>query len=494
MSAHESGGWIVSGLEALSSRRSARPTPGGRAMPARFAAALILQLGLPLAAVAQPRDIAQTLSLAYRSNPEVLGAQRAVQATNEEIPIALQRYFPRFTASSAAGSGYREGRTWRDVPGTDLRQRIRTLDLSLTQPLYDGQAAPGLRAAEALVLRARTQLLQTEQSVLQDAASAHAAVVRDREIVQLREAYMQSLGRLAAVTDRLLAAGDRTIGDLAQVRAQEARAASLLLQARSQLGVSEAAYFRAVTDRAGALAAPALRFRVPQTREEAVTAARADNARVALLRIDQVLAREQADQSAGALQPRVDLVLNGGVGRSVDFSRGGPASPSGHSDFGSITLQFSMPLYAGPGDYGRLRQAREQVLQRIAEQASAADRAEEEAISAFVRLGTARQLLDVARRAVQAQQLALQSIILEIDARRRPLQDQLLAEQQLLDARVELTSARAEEITSGFGLLSAIGVLSAGFLELQVPLFDPQQDYNATRWRVIGLSRAEGRR
>jgi TolC family type I secretion outer membrane protein len=489
----KAGVWIVSGLEALSPRRSVAPIPGGRGMLARFAVVLCLLFCLPLSAAAQPRDIAGTLSLAYRSNPELLAAQRAVQVANEEVPVALQRFFPRFTASSVAGSGYRDGRNWRDVPGRDLRNRIRTLDLSLTQPIYDGQAMPGLRAAEALVLRARTQLLQVEQSVLQDAASAHAAVLRDREILRLREANMQSLGRLAAVTDRLLAAGDRTIGDLAQVRAQEARAASLLLQARSQLNVSEAAYLRAVTDRAGLLAAPTLRFRVPQTREEAVTAARTDSARVALLRIDQVLAREQADQSAGALQPRVDLALNGGVGRSVDFARGGPSIPS-HSDYGSITLQFSMPLYAGPGDYARLRQAREQVLQRIAEQASAANRAEEEAVSTFVRLNTSRQLLEVAGRAVQAQQLALQSIIREIDARRRPLQDQLLAEQQLLDTRVELTAARAEEIAAGFGLLSAIGVLSASFLELQVPLFDPEQDYNATRWRVIGLSRAEGRR
>jgi outer membrane protein TolC len=446
----KAGVWIVSGLEALSPRRSVAPIPGGRGMLARFAVVLCLLFCLPLSAAAQPRDIAGTLSLAYRSNPELLAAQRAVQVANEEVPVALQRFFPRFTASSVAGSGYRDGRNWRDVPGRDLRNRIRTLDLSLTQPIYDGQAMPGLRAAEALVLRARTQLLQVEQSVLQDAASAHAAVLRDREILRLREANMQSLGRLAAVTDRLLAAGDRTIGDLAQVRAQEARAASLLLQARSQLNVSEAAYLRAVTDRAGLLAAPTLRFRVPQTREEAVTAARTDSARVALLRIDQVLAREQADQSAGALQPRVDLALNGGVGRSVDFARGGPSIPS-HS-------------------------------------------AEEEAVSTFVRLNTSRQLLEVAGRAVQAQQLALQSIIREIDARRRPLQDQLLAEQQLLDTRVELTAARAEEIAAGFGLLSAIGVLSASFLELQVPLFDPEQDYNATRWRVIGLSRAEGRR
>lgn len=485
----------MAGDDTMPSSRAGRSGAAGRATVVCLAVMALFPLAGAAPAAAQPRDIRESLSIAYSRSPELLGAQRALQATNEEIPIALQRFLPRLTASGNAGSGYQQGRNWRDVPGTDVRQRLRSLELSLSQPLYDGQAMPGRRAAEALVLRARTQLLQTEQAVLQDAAAAHASVVRDRDILRLREAYVQSLGRLANVTDRLLAAGDRTIGDLAQVRAQEARATTSLLQARSQLSASEAIYLRSVTDRAGDLAAPTLRFRAPQSRDEAVTAARADNARVALLRIDQVLAREQADQSAGALQPRVDLVLTGSAGRGIDFQRGGAATPSvGYSDSGTIMLQLSMPLYAGPGDYARLRQAREVVLQRVAEQANAADRAEEEAATAFVRLATARQLIDVAGRAVQAQQLALDSILREIDARRRPLQDQLLAEQQLLDARVDLVSARAEEVISGFALLSAVGVLSAGFLELPVTIFDPQQDYNATRWRVIGLSRAENRR
>lgn len=466
----------------------------GRSRVACLAIMVLAAFAGTAPAAARPRDIGESLSLAYEKSPELLAAQRALQAANEEIPIALQRFLPRVTASGNAGSGYREGRTWRDHPGTDIRQRIRTLEVSLNQPLYDGQAMPGLRAAEALVLRARTQLVQAEQTVLLDAATAHASVVRDREILRLREAYLQSLGRLAGVTDRLLASGDRTIGDLAQVRAQQARAASALLQARSQLSASEATYFRAVTERPNDLAAPMLRFTVPQSRDEAVTTARADNARVALLRIDQVLAREQANQSAGVLQPRLDFVLTGSMGRGVDFTRGAAASPSAYGDSATAMLQLSMPLYAGPGDFGRLRQAREQVLQRTAEQASAADRAEEDAATSFVRLTTARQLIDIAGRAVQAQQLALDSILREIEARRRPLQDQLLAEQQLLEARVELVSARAEEVISGFGLMTAVGVLSAGFLQLPVPIFDPQQDYNATRWRVIGISRAEGRR
>lgn len=212
-----------------------------------------------------------------------------------------------------------------------------------------------------------------------------------------------------------------------------------------------------------------------------------------LLRVDETLARERAAQSAGLLQPRVDLVVSGQSGRGVDYYRAGLPSPS-YGERGAVMLQVTVPLYPGPGDFARLRQDREQVLARIAEQGNAGNRAAEDASVAMARLITARQLIDVAGRAVQAQNLSVQVIMREIEARRRQLQDQLYAEQFLLDARVEQVAARAEEASAAFSLLNAMGALSAKSLDLPVPLFDPEQDLRATRWRVIGLSRAPGRR
>jgi outer membrane protein len=178
----------------------------------------------------------------------------------------------------------------------------------------------------------------------------------------------------------------------------------------------------------------------------------------------------------------------------VDFYRASQPSPSSYGERGAVMLQVTVPLYPGPGDFARLRQDREQVLARIAEQGNAGNRAAEEASVAMTRLITARQLIDVAGRAVQAQSLSVQVIVREIEARRRQLQDQLYAEQFLLEARVEQVAARAEEASAAFSLLTAIGALSAKSLDLPVPLFDPEQDLRATRWRVIGLSRAQGRR
>lgn len=444
-------------------------------------------------AFAAPRDIVETLSIAYTRNPEILAAQRNIYTTNEEIPIALQRFLPRLTATGEAGAGYLNAQRYQNLAAQDLRQRIRTTVLSLSQPIYDGQAIPGYRAANALVLRARAQLLQAEEAVLQNAATSHINILRDREILRLGDTYLVLLRNLAGVTERLVESGDRTVGDLAQVRAQEARALSAQLKARRDIALSEAAYLRAVTIPPGELARPVLRYQLPSTIDIAVAAARSDNSRVLLLRVDETLARERAAQSAGLLQPRVDLVVSGQSGRGVDFYRQGPPSLSSYGERGAVILQMTIPLYPGPGDFARFRQDREQVLARIAEQGDAGNRAAEEASVAMTRLITARQLIDVTARVVQAQSMSVNVIMREIEARRRQLQDQLYAEQFLLDARVEQVAARAEEASAAFSLLAAIGALSAKSLDLPVPLFDPDQDLRATRWRVIGLSRTQGR-
>lgn len=451
-------------------------------------------LGSPCVAQADPRDIVETLSTAYVRNAQILAAQRAVYATNEEIPIALQRFLPRLTGTGNLGAAYLKGDRYQDIPPQDLRQQIRTLGVSLVQPVYDGEARPGYRAANALVLRARTQLLQAEENVLQTAAIAHIEILRDREILHLQGAYVTLLHRLGGITDRLVATGDRTVGDLAQVRAQEARALSAEVATRRSIAVGESAYLRTVTIPAGDLSPPALRFHLPPDQATALEAARADNSNVLLVRVDETLAREQAAQSAGVLQPRVDLVVSGQVGRSVDVLRNRQASPSSYGTLGSVTLQLTVPLYAGPGDYARLRQNREQVLVRSADKENVGNRAAEEASVATTRLAAARAQIEVSGQAIQAQSLAVQAIVREIEARRRPLQDQLFAEQQLLDARVDQITARADEASAAFSLLLAIGALSAKSLELPVALFDPEQDLRATRWRIYGFSRASGRR
>ena len=68
----------------------------------------------------------------------------------------------------------------------------------------------------------------------------------------------------------------------------------------------------------------------------------------------------------------------------------------------------------------------------------------------------------------------------------RTVLDVLDAEQELLDARVNLVSARRDLIVSSYALLSAIGKLTAQDLSLSVDLYDPTRNFGAVKNKLFG--------
>ena len=64
--------------------------------------------------------------------------------------------------------------------------------------------------------------------------------------------------------------------------------------------------------------------------------------------------------------------------------------------------------------------------------------------------------------------------------------DVLDAEQELLDARVNLARARRDLQVASFSFLSSLGRLNAVALALPVEVYDPGKYYGDVKWRLIG--------
>ena len=58
----------------------------------------------------------------------------------------------------------------------------------------------------------------------------------------------------------------------------------------------------------------------------------------------------------------------------------------------------------------------------------------------------------------------------------------------MLDAQVNLVRARRDEVVQSYRLLAAIGRLTAADLGLDVPIYDPEWDYEAVEDAWYGLS------
>jgi outer membrane protein len=178
--------------------------------------------------------------------------------------------------------------------------------------------------------------------------------------------------------------------------------------------------------------------------------------------------------------PTVSGVVSGDYINTVGGSSGG-FDRSGTQT--SIGVNTRIPIYQGGLPSARIRQARAvegQLLERTIE----TERFVVQAVrSAFAGVTSSRQAIVSNEVAVSAAQLALEGARAERSVGTRTVLDVLNAEQELLNAQVQLVTARRDAYVAGFQLLNAMGQAEADDLGLEGgPLYDPLGNYR----RVAG--------
>jgi outer membrane protein len=101
--------------------------------------------------------------------------------------------------------------------------------------------------------------------------------------------------------------------------------------------------------------------------------------------------------------------------------------------------------------------------------------------TAFAALREARAASEAADELIRANTVAFQGVREEASLGARTTLDVLDAEQDLLDARAVKISANAQEYIQAYSLLSAMGLLDADYLKLNVPRYDVEAQYNLVK-------------
>ena len=146
-----------------------------------------------------------------------------------------------------------------------------------------------------------------------------------------------------------------------------------------------------------------------------------------------------------------------------------------------IGLNLGGPIYQG----GRLSsQVRQFMARRDAARSNllvVSQGVEQTVLNAYSQLEVARASRDASERQVRAAQAAFDGIREEATLGARTTLDVLNAEQELLDARANLISAMVDETVASYTVLSAMGLLTAQHLGLNVQLYDPAAYYNLVK-------------
>ncbi|MGQ0662077.1 MAG: TolC family outer membrane protein [Pseudomonadota bacterium] len=441
-----------------------------------------------LAALAWPSARAQTiedaLAAAYRGNPQLLAERARLRATDEGVPKALSGWRPTVTLSGQAGKARDVLRQEDDIRGNTRAERLRTpqsLGVTVAQPLYrGGRTLAETSRAENLVLRGRAVLTAVEQVVLLDAATAFTNVLRDQAVVDLNINNEQVLTRqLEAAQDRFTV-GEITRTDVAQAEARLARSRADRVQSEGNLISSRATYFKVIGEAPGKLAPATLPRNLPPSEAQALAGA-ANNPTVIAAGHAERAAIDDVNLIAGEALPT--LSLNSSVARNDETSTRGFVR-----DSADIIAVLSVPLYQAGAVDARVRESRQTAGQRRIEVEDARRRAQEDAQRNWEALNTALARIVAFEAQIRAAEIALEGVQQEAQVGSRTVLDVLDAEQELLDAKVNLVRAQRDKIVAGYQLAATIGKLTAAEQGLSVEIYDPTIYYNRTRNRWGGMT------
>jgi outer membrane protein/adhesin transport system outer membrane protein len=207
--------------------------------------------------------------------------------------------------------------------------------------------------------------------------------------------------------------------------------------------------------------------------------ARRFNPRVVAAEYHERGGRELIDEVRGEELPEVSL--NGSA--SDNWDRTSLNDNSREYTFGA---RLSFPFYQGGAVAARTRAAGHTASQlRLIEDQTRREVAEG-AGQAYDDLITARANIEAYFSAIKAAQVALEGVKQENEVGQRSILDILDAQQELLNAQVNLVKARHDEVVASYNLLSSVGQLTAKNLSLPVTLYDPNAHYDKTRGKWIG--------
>lgn len=434
-----------------------------------------------LAAPVFADDLRSALEQAYRTNPTLQAARAGQRAVDEAVPINRAAGLPSLSGAASYTEFLKKSANNFTSP-----DRAASASLSLNVPIYSGGAVRNsIKAAETRVDAGQADLRGTESGVFSLVVSNYMDVILNQSVVGLNRNNVEVLRVNVEATSDRFQIGDLTRTDVAQSQARLAVARSDLRSAQANLIGARERYIQAVGKAPVDLQPPPPLPNMPTSPDEATQIALDSNP-------DLIAARFRARAtgfdtrvaSAGRL-PKVAIFSNAD---HTDYlgTLGGVASSTGAFSQSQTTAQAgvraSIPLFQGglPAAQKRQAQARENAA---LEQEIGTERLVIAQVRAsFASWQAANEIIGSNQTAVDAATLSLEGVRAENSVGNRTILDILNAEQELLQARVRLVTARRNAYVAGFSLLSAMGKGEARDLGLDGgTLYDPEINYNQVR-------------
>jgi outer membrane protein len=281
--------------------------------------------------------------------------------------------------------------------------------------------------------------------------------------------------------------GDLTRTDVAQSEARLSQARADLRNAEANLIGSKERYIQQVGEVPADLSQPPPLPGLPASVDEAVEIAIKENPDIAAATKNSEAAGFDVKAARASRLPTLAGV--GSFNRNDNF--GGaraniPINIPATQESATIGAQLSLPLYQGGRPSAQIRQAQARRTAAMENQIGTERSVISQARSAFASWKASLDVIKSAEAAIAANSLSLEGVRAENGVGNRTIIEVLNAEQELINTRVQLATARRNAYVAGFTLLAAMGNAEARDLDLQgITLYNAKDNYRRAKGQFL---------
>ena len=449
-----------------------------------------------LSTTVQAETLEEALAYTYVANPTILSQRAYLRSVYEKITQSFSGYKP--TLSGEASYGYSYTRT-KSSPVFDEEESMPfSFGVSAVQPVFSGfGTSASVKAAKAQFEAERANLRDVEQSSMINAVVAYTDVIRALAVLKLNQNNEAVLQRQLEYTQDRFRVGELTKTDVAQAEARHAGAVASRISAEGDLKVAYAVYQKVIGKMPDKIFEPEVpAAKLPQTLDDALEIALKSNPAVQSAEMQAKSAQNAIDVAQADYYPSVDIQasyknMKAGAHGSYDLGYGTVDTGRAREEDSSVMLVMDVPLYRAGNTASKVRESK-----YIAGQARININAVKRDVvrattQAWENYQSTQASLASLEEQVKASALALEGVRYEEQAGTRTILDVLNAEQELLDARVSVVTAKKNLIDASYQLISSMGLMTPSGLGLDIARYRGKNPVETAEQAPVGQNQTE---
>jgi outer membrane protein len=422
-------------------------------------------------------SLMDALTKAYAGNPNLAAEQANLRSVDENRPQAVALRRPTITGQAQGGI---QPQNSQQVGNQTLYPY--SASIGVTQPLWTGgRAGAAIEQADYQIKAERANLLNEEETILLQAATAYFDVYNNQAVLDLAINNVKVLSQALDEANARFKAGLATQTDVAQAEARLQSGFADQRQSEANLTNSQAVYRNVVGNWPGVLKPEPPATALPTTAEETVARAIVRNPQVLNAQATQEAAKAGVDVANAQLMPSLSL-------SGLILQANNQQIQTDWQTEAQVLVTLTVPIYQAGAEYSRIRQAKE-TLGQTKNQVDAAIRlTSQNATEAWQNLQAARAKITSFQAAVKANNIAYAGLVEENRVGTRTTFDVLQGQQDLFASEVNLVNAQHDEAVSSYQIKAVVGELTAQLIGLNTPIYNPQIHYDAVKNQWIGTT------